>query len=329
MIIDTQTHVIERSLTNINSLIWPHTWHDCTGDWLVAEMDRAGVDKAILISYENSDVKCDQYRGTELIAWDDWDVSLPENGGCLMRKEFTVEAAKKYPDRYIWFTTVNTLKADYWEILLEDIRNGAKGVKLFPAYYGTFPDDPKLMRVYEYCDKNHLQVICANEQWYWENYPIMGPKGEFTTERYMELLKHMKNAVISFPSVKFLFTHWGISSCWFRSHGNRTYDYEGLKPFLDFVNKYENVYTDIAAITIIYDDAGEIYPWPGALTLLKYLAEGVGAHKVMFGTDWPYTEAGAKYFQVVSLVKDAATFLTAEEKKLILGENAAEFLGLK
>ena len=60
MIIDTETHVIYRKfLKEANpekSLIDPATWHELNGDLLVAEMDRAKVDHAFLISYGTNDL---------------------------------------------------------------------------------------------------------------------------------------------------------------------------------------------------------------------------------------------------------------------------------
>ena len=60
MVIDTEVHIVHRVyLREINptrSLTEPYSWHSHDGDLLVAEMDRAGVDQAFLISYTAQDV---------------------------------------------------------------------------------------------------------------------------------------------------------------------------------------------------------------------------------------------------------------------------------
>jgi hypothetical protein len=60
MIIDTETHVIFRVFPNE---VVPHqpmtfrpSWHEFSGDLFVAEMDRAGVDRTFMISYDADDI---------------------------------------------------------------------------------------------------------------------------------------------------------------------------------------------------------------------------------------------------------------------------------
>src|SRR3990170_8282874 len=99
MIIDTETHVFHRLLpTETNpevSLVHRYSWHAYTGDLLVAEMDRAGVDKTFLISYDAESVGYDLVqRGKS-----------PED--FLGGRKYTLSYVRKYPDRFIWFNTLS------------------------------------------------------------------------------------------------------------------------------------------------------------------------------------------------------------------------------
>ncbi len=70
------------------------------------------------------------------------------------------------------------------------------------------------------------------------------------------------------------------------------------------------------------------YPYANGLALLEGLIKGAGAERVMWGTDWPWTEGRCTYKQSLTMVSTHANFLSDEEKRLVLGVNAAKFAGL-
>jgi predicted TIM-barrel fold metal-dependent hydrolase len=55
----------------------------------------------------------------------------------------------------------------------------------------------------------------------------------------------------------------------------------------------------------------------------------VGVEKLMWATDWPWTEWLCKYRQMVTAVQNHATFLSEAEKARFMGGTAVEFLDLK
>ncbi|MHA2429332.1 MAG: amidohydrolase family protein, partial [Candidatus Hermodarchaeia archaeon] len=57
--------------------------------------------------------------------------------------------------------------------------------------------------------------------------------------------------------------------------------------------------------------------------------ERVGVEKLMWATDWPWTEWLCKYRQMVTAVQNHATFLSEAEKARFMGGTAVEFLDLK
>jgi predicted TIM-barrel fold metal-dependent hydrolase len=54
----------------------------------------------------------------------------------------------------------------------------------------------------------------------------------------------------------------------------------------------------------------------------------VGVEKLMWATDWPWTEWLCKYRQMVTAVQNHATFLSETEKTRFMGGTAVEFLNL-
>src|SRR5262245_167703 len=98
MVVDTEAHVLYRvwpiAADPGGDLIERYRWHEHSGDLLVAEMDRAGVDKAFLIGYDGYDFGYFMERlggGPD----DFW-------GGRTYARHF----AAKHPDRLLFVTTL-------------------------------------------------------------------------------------------------------------------------------------------------------------------------------------------------------------------------------
>ena len=124
MIIDTELHVFPQIdyMGQVDLEYSP--------ELLVAEMDNAGIDKGILISYEMKDVS--------------WCFGMYGKDNFYRRvinKEYFVKAFRKYPDKFYWFTYgFDPANKDYMDIVKEDISNGASGIKLLPSISGFSMD---------------------------------------------------------------------------------------------------------------------------------------------------------------------------------------------
>lgn len=70
------------------------------------------------------------------------------------------------------------------------------------------------------------------------------------------------------------------------------------------------------------------YPYPEAQELIRGMRERFGAAKLLWGSDMPNVERFCTYRQCVDYVRRHCGFLSASEKDLILGGNAAELIGL-
>lgn len=295
MIIDTQVHIFRYVRMGRN--------RSFTGDYLVSQMDLAGVDRAILISYEARDIMPD------LKSADDIDVD----------KEYFISAWQKHPDRFVWFTDHIDPKVEgYMAAVERDVERGATGIKLFPAYVDVLPDDPRFLPLYEFCARRKLPIIMAFERW---NDPRLGAY----VRDYAEFLGHFEPIARDFPTVRFLLTHWGCTTWGEGREENQRPPYPRLKHLVDLMQKHDNLSTDLAAISFIFP--GE-YPYPMALDFVKELVGRLGAERVMWGTDFPWSEGRCEYRKTVTMLTEEAKFLTEREKSLIMGENAARFLGL-
>jgi predicted TIM-barrel fold metal-dependent hydrolase len=60
------------------------------------------------------------------------------------------------------------------------------------------------------------------------------------------------------------------------------------------------------------------YPWLDAQEFVKRLYDTFGPQRLMWGTDWPVSEASTTYARTLSVVRDQMKFLNEEDKSWIL-----------
>jgi hypothetical protein len=70
------------------------------------------------------------------------------------------------------------------------------------------------------------------------------------------------------------------------------------------------------------------YPFPNYLGKLAGYAERIPPRQLAWGTDWPWFEGVAKYPQLLQAIVDHATFLSPEDRRRYLGENAVRHWSL-
>jgi predicted TIM-barrel fold metal-dependent hydrolase len=93
----------------------------------------------------------------------------------------------------------------------------------------------------------------------------------------------------------------------------------GLPPEVWRLLKRPNVYAEI-----LMQSKWPEYPFEAGQDLLRRLRDEAGIEKLMWGTDMPYSGGNwCTYRQAVNYIRLHCDFLTAEEKDLILGGNAA------
>lgn len=298
MIIDTESHVIYRVFPRESnpdrSPVFRATWHEYSGDLFVAEMDRAGVDCAFLISYDGEDIR--------------WYLERMEGAtvnDCVGGRKYTLQAVRKYPDRFFWFATLkDPRRPDALDLMQRDLDDGAVGMKIFPPYFPLKADDPLLMQVYRRLADANRRVILSFED-------VIPPE----TPTEAEYFEQLDRVAREFPDLKIQVNHAGCT--------------DPLKPEAEIIfrvtEKHDNILLSTAWLGKVWDDESE-YPYPTFLRRLEKLKDEVGADKLMWATDWPWLEQYMNYPQAVDSIRKHASFFTEDEKRRFLGDNAWQFI---
>jgi predicted TIM-barrel fold metal-dependent hydrolase len=165
---------------------------------------------------------------------------------------------------------------------------GAKGVKVHPVSQGLYMHDERMAPVWRTCIELDLPVIAHSG-------PARGEHQYATPEAFAPVIR-------VFPKLRLVLAHMG-GGAW--------------RQLPDFAEAHPDVLYDIC----------EIIEWTGApmaptdLELAKLILK-VGPEKVMMGSDFPWYDI----HRTVERVRELP-LLTNDQKELILGANAVEFLG--
>ena len=88
----------------------------------------------------------------------------------------------------------------------------------------------------------------------------------------------------------------------------------------------DNVMVESGGITWLYNP--EYYPFPTAVRRICEAADLVGWERLMWGSDYPRTITAITYRMSYDFIEKSSE-LTADEKRLFLGENAQRFYGFQ
>ena len=88
--------------------------------------------------------------------------------------------------------------------------------------------------------------------------------------------------------------------------------------------RHQHVYIDSGGMTWLFNHEG--YPFGSAVRAIRQAADEVGMDKLMWGSDYPRTITAITYRQAIDWVVNSDG-LTAEEKRLFMGENARRLFG--
>jgi len=258
-------------------------------DELLRTMDEAGVERAVLLGWY----------------WERLE-------SCRLQNRFYAECVRAHPDRLSAFASVHPGKGREGAVAaLAELgwarEHGFCGLgELSPHSVGWAVDDPILATILERAGDwgwpVNLHVTEADSR----PYPgkVETPLGDFLT------------LAEAHPHTRFILAHWGgLVPFYFAgpSLGARQ-----EKPF----SLPENLYFDTAASPLIYDT-----------TVWARFVKSVGAERVLFGSDYPLNLYPAKNAQpeMRSFVDEfrEQSGLTADEIRVIGGDNARSLLGLR
>jgi predicted TIM-barrel fold metal-dependent hydrolase len=163
------------------------------------------------------------------------------------------------PERLLGFLSVDPTQ-DGWvrEMRVGHEKLGLRGIKLLPMYAGFSPDDEKLEPLWKYAERNELPVLLHMGTTFIAQAPLA-----FTLPRLIEPV------AVKHPGVKIILAHLG-------------HPYEG--ECIVTIRKHENVFADVSAL--------HYRPWQLYNSLMLVQEYGVW-HKLLFGTDFPFTTVNA------------------------------------
>jgi predicted TIM-barrel fold metal-dependent hydrolase len=179
--------------------------------------------------------------------------------GLWVDDDYVAKYVAAHPERLIGFLSVDPTQ-DGWE---DELRYGhqelkLRGIKLLPMYAGFRPDEPRLDPLWRYAQQHHLPVLLHTGT-------------TFIAQAALDctLPRHIDPVAARFPDVPIIMAHLG-------------HPYEG--ECVVTARKHPNVYADISAL--------HYRPWQFYNSLMLVQEYGIW-DKVLFGTDYPFTNVAA------------------------------------
>jgi predicted TIM-barrel fold metal-dependent hydrolase len=303
-VVDTETHVFVRCWPSATSPqaspVDPFTRTEHSGELLVAEMDRVGVDLAILIGYDGYDFEAfmDRYE------------SVPADfmGG----RAYTRGWAARYPERLKYVTTLHDPRRYPYAFdeLARELDGSAIGVKIFPAYLETQSDAAEIRSAFDIARERGAAAMFGFED--------TAPPG---TPSITEMYNGIGRLASDYPDVPIQLNHGANAD-----PGGMEMDV-----LVEVVEGNPNVLVStsvLGGVMMEWTD-GWRFPFPEYLRRLAAYAERLPADQLAWATDWPWFEGVVKYPQLLEAIVSHATFFSDEEKQLYLGGNALRHWGLE
>ncbi|WP_127588702.1 amidohydrolase family protein [Paenibacillus koleovorans] len=173
--------------------------------------------------------------------------------GFEVPNEYVAEYCRRDPEKLIGFACVDPHDFNALDELKECVTNlGLRGLKTSPIYQAYDPLDPRMMRIYRYCEDNGLPILTHHGT----TFPRRAPMKWAHPEQVEEI-------ALAFPELRIIIAHMG------HPWENET---------ISVIRKHPHVYADVSAL---YYRPWQLY---NSLTLAKEY--GVW-RKLIFGTDFP------------------------------------------
>ncbi|MDP1796066.1 MAG: amidohydrolase family protein [Planctomycetaceae bacterium] len=164
-----------------------------------------------------------------------------------------------HPDELIGFLSVDPTQPGWErELHVGHQELGLRGIKLLSMYAGFQPNDERLDPLWRYAEQHRLPVLLHTGTTFISQAPL-----ECTLPR------HLDAVATRFPEVRMILAHLG-------------HPYEG--ECVAVIRKHPHVYADISAL--------HYRPFQFFHSLLLVQEYGVW-HKLLFGTDYPFTNVQA------------------------------------
>lgn len=202
------------------------------------------------------------------------------------------------PDRLLFFAAIDPLSEDYLGELEKchgDL--GAVGVKLAPLYQNVHPLDERCRAIYRYCERHGLPVLFH-----------VGTSFVGVTPLDYSRPVHFDAVAAEFPELRMVLAHLG-------------HPWEGET--IAVIRRRPHVFADLSALYY--------RPWQ-FYNSMRLLVEYHTEHKVLFGSDFPFTTTGSSLDGVrgvnTILAQSGLPPIPAEVVEGIIHRDALSLLGL-
>ncbi len=256
---------------------------------MVAEMDIVGVDMGVL-QHDHIYGELNQYYGEQM---------------------------RRFPNRFIGLAQIREWEADHptqhERLERAIIEHGLKGlyfsVEPFAlSNYADHLDEAKFEPLWDTARALDIPVW-----WY------LHSRRSDRFAAYMEHVAELDRWAEAHPDIPAVLTH-GIDTFSMR----RTEDRYQIPAELMALLRRPNMHVEVLFCAFWPE-----YPYRGAQEMIRRLGDEIGIHKLMWGTDMPFCSGyWCTYKQALDYIRLHCGFLSADEKALILGDNAARMFGL-
>ena len=271
-----------------------------TAEMLVAEMDYAGVDWAMLHRTPTFDI------GNDFVA--DCVRRFPGRlQGLAHVEEWLVQSE---PD-----ASIRKLERAVNEL-------GLSGLQFLPDHltmYGQKPewDAPGFRPFWDGVAAMNIPLFMT------PSFMSLGSGVGSTTEAYLEELRVLRSFMERYPDMKLVLTH---------GFGWRTFQQGDTLSVPDEVfdaAPVDNPNFSLQLLFAIFFGGDWDYPMPQVRPTLEKLVERIGVDRLMWGTDVPMVMRFYTYRQSLEFLRLNLDFLSQAEVDLVLGGNMARFMGIE
>ncbi len=223
------------------------------GPRLNADMVRCSVDPAVWGNVEERHLETTKAADVAVV----FGLQASATGWNIPNEMVAAHVAKA-PERLLFFASIDPVKQNYMEELERcHLQLGAVGVKLAPLYQNTHPHDKRYYDIYQYCQKHGLPILFHAGTSFVSGTPL-----DYSRPVYFDTV------AVDFPDLHMVLAHLG-------------HPWEGET--IAVLRRHANVYADISALYY--------RPWQ-FYNSMRLLVEYKAQHKVLFGSDFPFTTTG-------------------------------------
>jgi predicted TIM-barrel fold metal-dependent hydrolase len=181
------------------------------------------------------------------------------HSGLRVPNEYIAAYAASHPEKVIGFGAIDPSFDPIDETLDEIVRLKLRGVKLGPIYQNIHPADPRMVRVYQFCQAHQLPIMIHQGTTFVRTGPL---------KYALPIL--LEDIVVEFPELRMIIAHLG---------------HPWIADTLVLIRKHPHLYSDISAL--------HYRPWQFYNALILAKEYGV-LDKLLFGSDYPFTTPEAQ-----------------------------------